>query len=160
MNTGSLHIIKATSQQVFLKSGYFENIMPSIRRCYNSKFIPFFFKYIPGGTSPESITKSLKVVPVSFVGSEILDGAEVDLGYVHLSEIENGDGTWTLYFNPESPITGINIQNGFHQFKVEIEGVEYRSEPFMCCFTTITTTGGAFSTAFSSAFDILTRTRA
>jgi len=35
-----------------------------------------------------------------------------------------------------------------------VEGVEYRSEPFMCCFNTLEITSGSFSTAFSTAFSI------
>lgn len=153
MNNGSLNIIKAESQQVFLKSGYFQNFMPSVRRCYDSKLIPFFFKYIPEGASPESITKSISLVPVKISGDSITDGEPISIPYTDLKEIEN-DNDWTFYFNLQTGITGVMIRNGLHQYKILIEGVEYRSEPFMCCFNTVDISQGSFSTAFSSAFDV------
>lgn len=153
MNTGSLHIIKATSQQVFLKSGYFQNFMPSVRRCYDSKLIPFYFKYIPGGSNPESLTKSISLVAIQVKGDTIIDGDEISITASHLKEIDNTNN-WTLYFALTTGLTGVDIRNGLHQYKITVEGVEYRSEPFMCCFNTLDISEGSFSSAFSSAFDV------
>ena len=155
MNTGTLHIVKSDESQVFLKKGYFENIMPSVRRCYDTQLIPFFFKYIPGSPIPDSITKSLSIVAVEVLGGEIIDQNESEISSTELKEIENENGTWTLYFNPESLLTGLDILNGLHQFKIEIEGVEYRSEPFLCCFNTLVAlAGGSFDGSFDASFDI------
>lgn len=154
MNNGSLNIIKAESQQVFLKSGYFQNFMPSVRRCYDSKLIPFYFKYIPDAGWPYSITKELSLIPIQVSGNEIIDGTEIPIGEYYLQTINNTT-SWTIYCSIPAWVTVAGITNGLHQYKITIEGIEYRSEPFLCCFNTLVITQGSFSSAFSSAFDVL-----
>lgn len=151
MNTGSLHIIKATSEQVFMKSGYFENIMPSIRRCYDSKLIPFYFKYIPPAAQPDSVTKSVSLMPISIDNGEIIDGTEIEINETNLKAIDKST-SWVLYFNIDIPLSG--IASGIYQYKIIFESAEYRSEPFLCCFDGVTSEFGAFSSAFSGAFDV------
>lgn len=151
MNNGSLNIIKAKATHVFLKPGYFESLMPSVRRCYDAYLIPFFFKYIPPPAFPDTVTKSISLVPVSILGDTIKDGNEIEISATKLKAI-NESNLWTLYFRLDSPLSG--IASGMYQFKIIVDSVEYRSEPFLCCFDGTIHSDGSFSSAFSSAFNV------
>ena len=106
MNNGSLNIIKAKDTHVFLKPGYFESLMPSVRRCYDAYLIPFFFKYIRPPAFPDTVTKSISLVPVSILGDTIKDGTEIEISATKLKAI-NKSNLWTLYFRLDSPYQGL-----------------------------------------------------
>lgn len=155
MNNCSLNIIKSGDVQIFKKSGYFDNIAPSIRRCYDSKLIPFFFKYNPGEAVPDTSTKSLTLIKVELVGDEIIELGEQTINSSLLELYAIGGGKYNVYYRAETDLPYLDITKGIYMYKIEVDGDVYYSEPFSVCFADIVATlAGDFNNDFSNDFYI------
>lgn len=149
MTNGGLHIFKPAEQtQMFLKFGYHDAVMPAIRRCYDTRFIPFYFKHIGTGAVPDNPPPmSLHLVPITITGNIVKEGEQIEINDAFLEITE----TNAIYFNPTFAIP-MKGRGGMYLFKIKADDDVYKSEPFILCLSDLQVTGD-FNDDFNNDFN-------
>lgn len=151
MKHGILNIIKKEQLQTFALPGYFENPYPSIRRCYDTRFIPFFFKHIESGINPsDAIGVKLYLCKMFISGKEIVEINQKEIAETYVFKERISDG-WVISYDPKYALLGVPVSHGSYYYKIVADSQEYASEPFMCCFNNIKLLGD-FNNDFNNDF--------